>query len=147
MVMQFFNSLASKGLSFCAQKRDSKLPFDAKPETLTNGVAVRCLRLCECDLTPSLYPACLSTAAFYLFCLLFLPCNLACCADFGYFPVFFLTPPNRADSAARNGRNTFFTPPCLRRHCRHLQKSSFQLLASESVTGAGLNFVQRVDIG
>ena len=67
MVMQFFNSLASKGLSFCAQKRDSKLPFDAKPETLTNGVAVRCLRLGECDLTPSLYPACPSTSVFHLF--------------------------------------------------------------------------------
>lgn len=67
MAVQFFDLLASKRLFFCAQKRAPKLPFDAKPETSMNGVAVRCFRLGEWDLTPSLYPACPSTAAFYLF--------------------------------------------------------------------------------
>ena len=67
MVVQFFDSLASKRLFLCAQKWAPKLPFDAKLKTLTNGVAVRCLRLGEWDLTPSLYPACPSTAVFHLF--------------------------------------------------------------------------------
>ena len=112
-------------------------------------------RRCRCGVFRSLaspggillYPAWSSAAAFHLFlspffCLVIWLVLLLS----GNFPSFSSTLPNRADSAARNGRNTFFTPPCLRRHWCHLQKSAFQLLASDSVTGAGLDFVQRIDV-
>lgn len=56
---------------------------------------------------------------FYLFSPPFSALHFGCFAAFGSFPAFSSTSPNRADSAARNGRNTLFTPPCLRRHCRH----------------------------
>ena len=50
-------------------------------------------------------------------------------AAFGCFLGFLSTPSNRADSAARNGRNTLFTPPCLRRHCRHSQNFSISVVS------------------
>lgn len=86
-------------------------------------------RLGSSKSVPSLYPAWNSTAFFGVFFFAFYVLKFASLYYFRVFSRLFFNSAKSADSAVRNGRNTLFTPPCLRRHwCHCLQdRKKFQL--------------------